>query len=103
MYGLGCRARCAAEIKPIEPVWVMPAKGAEMAGPSAQAFLRVNGQIEPLNSSTLSAILSEKEITETTRGVAVAINGTVIPRAQWPSMRISAGDEIEIVRVRQGG
>ena len=26
-YGLGCR-EVAAEIKPIEPVWVMPAKGA---------------------------------------------------------------------------
>jgi hypothetical protein len=25
---LGCRADGAAEIKPIEPVWVMPAKGA---------------------------------------------------------------------------
>jgi hypothetical protein len=25
-YSLGCRAD-AAEIKPIEPVWVMPAKG----------------------------------------------------------------------------
>jgi hypothetical protein len=26
-FGLGCRGD-AAEIKPIEPVWVMPAKGA---------------------------------------------------------------------------
>ncbi len=26
-FGLGCRG-AAAEIKPIEPVWVMPAKGA---------------------------------------------------------------------------
>jgi hypothetical protein len=26
-YGLGCR-EAAAEIKPIEPVWVIPAKGA---------------------------------------------------------------------------
>jgi hypothetical protein len=28
-YGLGCR-EAAAEIKPVEPVWVMPAKGAAL-------------------------------------------------------------------------
>jgi sulfur carrier protein len=70
---------------------------------SAQAFLRINGQMEPLNCGTLSALLNAKEIGDTARGVAVAINGTVIPRAKWPDTRLAAGDQIEIVRVRQGG
>ena len=29
---MGCRALCAAEIKPVEPVWVIPAKGAALTG-----------------------------------------------------------------------
>ncbi len=65
--------------------------------------IRVNGEIEPLAAATLSALLHEKEIAADARGVAVAINGTVVPRAAWPSTQLSAGDQIEIVRARQGG
>src|SRR5262249_27194350 len=98
-FGWGCRGN-AAEIKPIEPVWVMPAKGAAMS--DRPSSIRVNGQIEPLLGD-LPALLREKEIAPDTRGVAVAVNGTVIPRAAWPSTRLAPGDEIEIVRARQGG
>jgi sulfur carrier protein len=65
--------------------------------------IRVNGKVEPLAVATLSALLLEKEIACDARGVAVAINGTVVPRAAWPATRLAAGDEIEIVRARQGG
>jgi sulfur carrier protein len=51
----------------------------------------------------LTALLHEKEIAPDARGVAVAINGTVVPRAAWSSTRLSAGDQVEIVRARQGG
>jgi sulfur carrier protein len=67
------------------------------------ASIRVNGQNEPLAVATLMALLHEKEIAANARGVAVAINGMVVPRAAWPSTRLSAGDQIEIVRARQGG
>jgi sulfur carrier protein len=69
----------------------------------SETSIRVNGEIEPLLSATLSALLREKEIAADARGVAVAINGAVVPRAAWPSTRLSAGDQIEIVRARQGG
>jgi sulfur carrier protein len=68
-----------------------------------EAFIRVNGQNEPLAAAMLSALLHEKEIAPDARGVAVAINGMVVPRAAWPSTRLSAGDQVEIVRARQGG
>ena len=68
-----------------------------------QTSIRVNGQSEPLLATTLSALLREKEIALDTRGIAVAINGAVVPRAAWPSTRLAAGDEVEIVRGRQGG
>jgi sulfur carrier protein len=68
-----------------------------------QPSIRVNGQIEPLTCATLPALLEAKEIGETARGVAIAINGAVVPRAQWPHTRLAGGDQIEIVRARQGG
>lgn len=36
-------------------------------------------------------------------GVAVAMNGTVVPRSQWPRTRVEAGDVIEVVTAVQGG
>ena len=68
-----------------------------------ETSIRVNGQNEPLSAATLTALLREKEIATDARGVAVAINGMVVPRAAWPSTPLRAGDQIEIVRARQGG
>jgi len=67
-----------------------------------RASIRVNGEVEPL-CATLSALLAEKEIAPDARGVAVAINGTVVPRAAWPATDLHPGDQVEIVRARQGG
>ncbi|HLL27620.1 MAG TPA: sulfur carrier protein ThiS [Xanthobacteraceae bacterium] len=67
------------------------------------ASIRVNGKIEPLVADTLSALLLEREIAPEARGIAIAVNGMVVPRAAWPVTRLSAGDQVEIVRARQGG
>jgi sulfur carrier protein len=67
-----------------------------------EASIRVNGEIQPLLAS-LSALLREKEIAPDARGIAIAVNGTVVPRAAWPSTHLHAGDQVEIVRARQGG
>jgi len=67
-----------------------------------RASIRVNGEVEPL-CATLSALLAEKEIAPDACGVAVAINGSVVPRAAWLSTDLHPGDQVEIVRARQGG
>lgn len=36
-------------------------------------------------------------------GVAVAINGAVVPRSQWSTTVLQPGDRIEIVGAVQGG
>ncbi len=69
---------------------------------STTGIIRVNGESEPLVASTLAALLAEKVDTEQ-RGIAVAVNGTVIPRAAWAQTPLRAGDSVEIVRARQGG
>ncbi|MGA3139212.1 MAG: sulfur carrier protein ThiS [Xanthobacteraceae bacterium] len=68
-----------------------------------ERVIRINGEREPLAAATLAALLEEKAVDTSQRGIAVAVNGAVVPRAAWPSTQLRAGDSIEIVRARQGG
>jgi len=74
-----------------------------MTDAAAQTSIRVNGQDEPLAAATLAALLEEKAVDTGQRGIAVALNGAIVPRAAWSQTRLSAGDNVEIVRARQGG
>ena len=70
----------------------------------SQETIRVNGENEPLGAlRTLDALLAEKAADTSQRGVAVALNGSVVPRAAWRETVLRAGDSVEIVRARQGG
>jgi sulfur carrier protein len=67
-------------------------------------IIRVNGESEPLGEQrTLDALLAEKTADTSQRGIAVALNGAVVPRAAWRDTKLRAGDSVEIVRARQGG
>ena len=74
-----------------------------MSEATAEANIRINGQPEPLMVATLAALLEEKSVDTRQRGIAVAVNGAIVPRAAWPDTKLRAGDNIEIVRARQGG
>ena len=50
-----------------------------------------------------TALLAEKAVDTAQRGIAVALNGAVVPRAAWPTTPLKPGDSVEIVRARQGG
>jgi sulfur carrier protein len=67
------------------------------------ATIRVNGESEPLAAATIAALLEEKAVDVDQRGIAVALNGAVVPRASWAATALKPGDRIEIVRARQGG
>ena len=69
----------------------------------ADALIEVNGTSEPLAVATLEALLAEKAVDTAQRGIAVALNGAVVPRAAWPATPLRPGDSVEIVRARQGG
>jgi sulfur carrier protein len=67
------------------------------------ARIRLNGQDEVVTAATLWALLEEKAVDVAQRGIAVAINGEVVPRTAWDATPLRSGDRIEIVRARQGG
>jgi sulfur carrier protein len=70
---------------------------------TVDAHIRVNGTEEPLHAATVAALIDAKMTDAAKTGIAVALNGRVVPRAEWSATRLSAGDSVEIVRARQGG
>jgi sulfur carrier protein len=36
-------------------------------------------------------------------GIAVALNGAVVRRADWPGTPVEEGDEVEVITATQGG
>ena len=77
--------------------------GRGMTTMASTATIRVNGETEPLAAVTLAALIAEKAIDTEQRGIAVALNGAVVPRAAWAATTLKPGDDVEIVRARQGG
>jgi len=65
--------------------------------------LIVNGSKEILAATTISELLLARELAPDMRGVAIALNGRVVPRAAWTTTPLREGDEVEIVRAMQGG
>jgi sulfur carrier protein len=62
----------------------------------------VNGAPRQLASDRLHDLLAQAGL-PAGRGVAVAINGEVVPRAAWAERRLAEGDQVEIVRLMVGG
>lgn len=53
-------------------------------------------------SSHLAHLLRDMGI-DAQRGVAVALNGKVVPSVQWPETRLSSNDEVLLIQATQGG
>jgi sulfur carrier protein len=66
-------------------------------------MIKVNGMTEPLAALSVAALLAARGIEAGARGVAVALNGAVVPRARWAETALAAGDEVEIIKAMSGG
>jgi len=42
-------------------------------------------------------------VTSVVRGIAVAVNGEVVPRTGWPAAPLHEGDMVEVLTAAQGG
>ena len=70
------------------------------ASVAREASIRVNGETEPLAAATLADLLAEKAVDTEQKGIAVALNGAVVPRAAWPQTPLKPGDSVEIAECR---
>ncbi len=65
-------------------------------------IIRLNGESQQLGSATVAELLAARGV-ERRRGVAVAVNGEVVPARRWEEHRLADGDDVEIVRPIGGG
>jgi len=63
--------------------------------------LKLNGEEEEVAATNVAELMEELKAPLT--GIAIALNGGVVRRAQHPSTLLRDGDEIEIIRAVQGG
>ena len=71
---------------------------------AAEGTITVNGEERPMpDDAAILALLAALDIDPEERGVAVAVNGEVVPRQEWNARSLAAGDRVELVRAVQGG
>ena len=55
----------------------------------------------PAGATVADVVRSLVEMAE--RGVAVALDGEVVPRSEWQATRVGDGQAVEVLRAVQGG
>jgi sulfur carrier protein len=64
----------------------------------------LNGEPRELaDGATLSDAVAASGAPEDRRGVAVALDGEVVPRGQWDATVLPAGARVEVLQAVQGG
>ena len=67
-------------------------------------MISLNGQVSEVRAGeTVAVMLRDLGISEDTRGIAVAVDGEVVPRAAWVSFALSADARVEVLTAMQGG
>jgi sulfur carrier protein len=66
--------------------------------------IEVNGELLDLDeATTVATIVARSGADPDRRGVAVAVDGEVVPRSAWDDTNLSDGQRVEIVGAIQGG
>ena len=61
-----------------------------------------NQSVSIVGLTTLSDVLLQHDFLEK-KGIAVAVNNCVVPKAEWNTYTVEAADKITIIRATQGG
>ncbi len=64
----------------------------------------VNGQPSDMRpGETVAAVLGHLGLSLDARGVVVAVNGEVVPRADWETLTLPRDARVEVLTAMQGG
>jgi sulfur carrier protein len=67
-------------------------------------MISLNGKDCELQAGmSLAAVLARLEVPADARGVAVAVDGEVVPRAQWETFLLAEDARVEVLTAMQGG
>ena len=65
--------------------------------------ISLNNQTQEIEAQTVLSELVFLHVGEKQKGIAVAINGQVIPKTSWEQTLVSENDDILIIKATQGG
>lgn len=65
--------------------------------------LTVNGEMREYAAQSVAELVAACGIDPGKKGVAVAVNAELVPRAAWAETKPAPGDAVEIVRPLAGG
>lgn len=63
--------------------------------------ITLNGEPREVSAQTIAELL--REVGAPTRGIAVALNDSVVRRTELEATPLHAGDRVELIRAVQGG
>jgi sulfur carrier protein len=66
-------------------------------------IITLNGDATDVPADTSLDGLLLRSGHEIRRGLAIAMNGEVVPRGRWTEQRVSEGDVVELLAATQGG
>lgn len=65
---------------------------------------RINGEESATEEdATVSSVIRSMGRDPSAAGLAVAVNGEVVPRSEWDTRTIGDGDEVEVLAAIGGG
>ena len=66
-------------------------------------MIYLNGEPRERAGATIEELLADLGVEARARGVAVAVDGEVVPRAEWTARRVNEGVRVEALSAMQGG
>ncbi|HWG09431.1 MAG TPA: sulfur carrier protein ThiS [Solirubrobacteraceae bacterium] len=67
-------------------------------------MIRLNGADSDVAAGeTVAELLARMDLSPQARGVAVAVDGEVVPRARWGSFTLAEDARVEVLTAMQGG
>jgi sulfur carrier protein len=67
-------------------------------------MILLNGESSDVSAGeTVIAVLRRFSLEADTRGVVVAVDGEVVPRAAWETFALAADARVEVLTAMQGG
>ena len=64
----------------------------------------LNGRrLDVRDGTTVAELVREAGADPTARGVAVAVEGEVVPRSVWAQTEVAPGQKVEVLEAMQGG
>lgn len=68
------------------------------------ATFHLNGEpAELADGATVRSVLDGMGVDADARGIAVAVDGEVVPRSAWAGHALGGGERVEVLTATQGG